>query len=236
MRVSHEQRHHNKQRFTGRKIGIYWSGTTVRLRVSCELGHLRVPVMKDDMVTSNPALLSSSLPHIKLNILGRPEKASDNPCWPARRAGHMACHMVSLGRGDLVVVLSEDGLLVADVSVVHPAAESFIWQPAQQAGTAASAQDTAECQKYGSGQVAGGSFMPPSTESCARMGRPAMQFLGTLANTASTAVASDVTTSFLVGALRELSIALVKGNEVIYAEPRHVTAGSMGARAAVDPE
>jgi hypothetical protein len=194
--------------------------------------------MKDDMVTSNPALLPASLPHIKLNILGRPEKASDNPCWPARREGHMACHMVSLGRrGDLVVVLSEDGLLVAGVSVVHPAADSFIWQPAQQAGTAASALDTAECQKCGSGQVAGRSFMPPSTESCARMGRPAMQFLGTLANTASTAAASDVTTSsLLVGALRELSMALVKGNEVIYTEPLHVTAGSTGARAAVDTE
>jgi hypothetical protein len=62
-----------------------------------------------------------------------------------------------------------------------------------------------------------------------------MQFLRTLANaSAFTATAgSDVTASFFVtGALPELSIALVKGNEVRYWKALHVyaTAGGMAVR------
>jgi hypothetical protein len=63
-----------------------------------------------------------------------------------------------------------------------------------------------------------------------------MQFLRTLADSAaSTATAgSDVTTSsFVIGALRELSVALFKRNMVAYREALHVyaTAGGIAARA-----
>jgi hypothetical protein len=62
---------------------------------------------------------------------------------------------------------------------------------------------------------------------------------------ASSATAgSDVTTSsFVTGALRDLSVALVEGNEVVYREALHVhaTAGGTTARAGamaptMDPE
>jgi hypothetical protein len=97
----------------------------------------------------------------------------------------------------------------------------------------------------GGGQVAGGSFTPLSMES-GRLGRPAMQLLQTLAAAAASfaRAGSDVTTSsFVTGALRELGVALVKGNEVVYREALHVyaTAGSTAARVGatvptVDPE
>jgi hypothetical protein len=79
-----------------------------------------------------------------------------------------------------------------------------------------------------------------------RLGRPAMQFVRTLADAAasSATAGSDVTTSsFVTGALHELSVALVKGNEVVYREALlvYATASSTEARAGatvptVDPE
>jgi hypothetical protein len=58
----------------------------------------------------------------------------------------------SLERGDMLVVLPDEGFVVTDVSVVHPAANSF-FQPAAQ--VAASARDAAKSCKYGgSRQVA----------------------------------------------------------------------------------
>jgi hypothetical protein len=78
------------------------------------------------------------------------------------------------------------------------------------------------------------------------MGRLAMHFLCTLADAAasSATAGSDATSSsFVTGALRELSVASVKGNEVVYREALHVyaTAGGTEARAratvpTVDPE
>jgi hypothetical protein len=72
-----------------------------------------------------------------------------------------------------------------------------------------------------------------------------MQLVQTLANAAASATAGpDVCVwSYVTGALRELSVALVKGNEVVYREALHVhaTPGGITARAGVtlptvDPE
>jgi hypothetical protein len=153
----------------------------------------------------------------------------------------------SFEHSDMLVVLPDEGLVVTDVSVVHPAANSFFQRAARTAGATASLRDASKFRKYGGGgQVAGGSFTPLSMESYGRLGRPAMQLLQTLtAAAASSATAgSDVTTSsFVTGALRELGVALVKGNEVVYREALHVyaTAGGTAARVGatvptVDPE
>jgi hypothetical protein len=86
--------------------------------------------------------------------------------------------------------------------------------------------------------VAGGSFTPLSMESYGRLGRPAMQLLQTLAAAAasSATAGSDVTTSsFVTGALRELGVALVKGNEVVYREALHVYATAGGTLRYGDP-
>jgi hypothetical protein len=44
-------------------------------------------------------------------------------------------------RGDILAVLSDIALVVADVSVVHPGAASHVWAAAQTDGTAAASQD-----------------------------------------------------------------------------------------------
>jgi hypothetical protein len=93
--------------------------------------------------------------------------------------------------------------------------------------------------------VAGGSFTPLFMESYGRLGRPAMQRLQTLAAAAasSTAGSDNTSSSFMTGTFRDLSVALVKGNKVVYREALHVyaTAGGTVARAGamvptVDPE
>jgi hypothetical protein len=161
----------------------------------------------------------------------------------------------------MLVLLSEEGLVVTDVSVVHDAANSFFQRSAHVAGAAAFLRDASKFRKYGGGgqvaggrwqvaggrrQVAGVSFTPLPMESYWRLGRPAMQLLQTLAAAAASpaTAGSDVTSSsFVTGALLELIVALVKENEVVYREALHVyaTAGGAAARACatvptVDPE
>jgi hypothetical protein len=111
----------------------------------------------------------------------------------------------SLERGDMLVVLPDEGFVVTDVSVVHPAANSYFHRAAHTAGAAATLRDASKFYKYGGGgQVAGGSCTPLSMESYGRLGRPGMQLLQTLAAAAasSATAGSDVTTSsFVTGAL-----------------------------------
>jgi hypothetical protein len=57
----------------------------------------------------------------------------------------------SLERGDMLVVLPDEGLVVTDVSVVHPAANSFFQWAAHTAGAAASLQDASKFRKYRGG-------------------------------------------------------------------------------------
>jgi hypothetical protein len=133
---------------------------------------------------------------------------------PAMERLRVGTGRASLEHSDLLVVLPDEGSVVTDVSVVHPVANSFLRRAAHTAGTAASARDAAKSLKYGSG-----GHTPLSMESYRRLGRLAMQFLQTLADaaTSSATAGSDVTiSSFVTGALRELSVALVKGNEVVY--------------------
>jgi hypothetical protein len=83
-------------------------------------------------------------------------------------------------------------------------------------------------------------------ESYGRMGQPVMQCLRTLADAAasSTSAASDViSSSFVTGALRHITVALVKGTEAVYREAFHVYASAGGTAAntgaivpTVDPE
>jgi hypothetical protein len=53
----------------------------------------------------------------------------------------------SLERGNVLAVLTEEGLVVTDVSVVHPGANNFLQQAAHTAGKAASARDTSKSCK-----------------------------------------------------------------------------------------
>jgi hypothetical protein len=101
------------------------------------------------------------------------------------------------------------GLVVTDISVVHPAATSHSWAAARTAGAAAASRDALKQRQYHAGGLpAALSFYPLSVDSFGRFGISAMQFLNALAEAAlaSSAAGSDITNAaFISGALREQS-------------------------------
>jgi hypothetical protein len=140
-------------------------------------------------------------------------------------------------RGDLLAVLPDTGLMVADVSAVYPAAGNYRRQASATDGAAAATRNQEKRTKYEVGaHRAPLGFTPLTTETYGRMRAPAHAFLQKLASAAaSSALAgSEVTTSaFKAGALRELGVALVQGNELVYREAMclYVTAGVTAAMA-----
>jgi hypothetical protein len=67
--------------------------------------------------------------------------------------------------GGILALLPDIVLAVADVSVVHPGAASYMRAAAQTDGTAAVSKDAEKWAKYGVGkQVAASGFVPLSTE------------------------------------------------------------------------
>jgi hypothetical protein len=102
-------------------------------------------------------------------------------------------------RGDILDVLPS-GRVVADVSVVHPAATSYSRAAARNAGAAAASRDALKRRQYHAGGLpAALSFSPLSVESYGRFGVSAMQFLHALAEAAlaSSAAGTDVTKAAL---------------------------------------
>ena len=118
-------------------------------------------------------------------------------------------------RGDILLVLPEDSLCVADVSVIHPAAQTYVTAAAQQDGAAAARRDQDKRTKYNRIDSSGYTFYPLSTESYGRLGAPAMQLLNKLADIADDTGPIEKDT-FVTNALRELSIALCRGNALVY--------------------
>jgi hypothetical protein len=116
-------------------------------------------------------------------------------------------------RGDLLLVLPS-GLTVADVSVIHPAAATYV-QAAQAAGGAAALREQAKRARYETADPNGYAFVPLAVETYGRLGKAAMELLNTLAS-AATAQGNLAKPSFVQNALRQLSIALCRGNGVMY--------------------
>ena len=129
-------------------------------------------------------------------------------------------------RGDILLVL-RDGLTVADVSVVHPAAPTYVAAAAQTDGSAAAARDQLKRARYQSDDPAAYAFQPLSVETYGRLGKPAMQMLNTLASAATNAGVQHKG-NFVTNALRELSVGLCRGNSVLYRRSLHVLALASG--------
>jgi hypothetical protein len=142
----------------------------------------------------------------------------------------------SLEHGDMLVVLPDEGLVVTDVSVVHPTTNCILQQAVN---AAASARDAAKSRKHGGAGRLLCSLIHGNQRAPSPPGNAVSAALADIA--ASSAMAgSDVTTSFVTGALHAISVASVRGNEVAHGEALHVhaTAGSTAAPAGaiVDPE
>jgi hypothetical protein len=132
-------------------------------------------------------------------------------------------------RDDFLALLPS-GLVVADVSVVHPAATSHSRAAARTAGAAAASRDALKRRQYHDGGLpAALTFYPLSVESYGGLGAAAMQFLNALAEDvlASSAAGTDVTkAAFMSAALRELGVTLCFGNDLVYREGLHATGGN----------
>jgi hypothetical protein len=137
-------------------------------------------------------------------------------------------------RGDILLVLA-DGITVADVSVVHPAAPTYVAAAAQTDGSAAAARDQLKRARYQSDDPAAYSFQPLSVETYGRLGKPAMQMLSTLASAATNA-GVRLRGDFTANALRELSVGLCRGNSVLYKRSLYALARASGVafRAGMD--
>ena len=117
-------------------------------------------------------------------------------------------------RGDVLVVLPE-GLTVVDISVIHPASDSNATAAATNAGAAAEKRDKEKARTYRNADPMGYNFIPLSTESFGRHGRPAMAFLKKLADYAASSGTVDAA-DFITNSLRELSVGLCRGNAALY--------------------
>jgi hypothetical protein len=130
-------------------------------------------------------------------------------------------------RGDLLLVLPS-GLTVADVSVVHPAAPSYV-TAAQTAGGAAAVREQAKRARYETADPNGYKFVPLAVETYGRMGKAGMELLNTLGTLAAANSNGNVRKpTFVINALRQLSIALCRGNAIMYRRGLSVLARAGG--------
>ena len=124
-------------------------------------------------------------------------------------------------RGDALFVLHE-GVLVIDVSVVHPAAETYVQDAANTDGAAAAARGARKVEKYSCGQAGGGyDFEPVIVETYGRLGEPAFELLARLARVAAESGKVDEG-NFIENTLKEMSVALCRGNGSILAAGQKV--------------
>ena len=96
-----------------------------------------------------------------------------------------------------------------------PTHNTYVNAAARAEGSAAAVRDHAKRAQYENSDPLGYAFVPLSTESFGRLGKPAMALLNKLAQCAS-ACGVVFKDGFFVNALRELSVGLCRGNCVLY--------------------
>lgn len=116
-------------------------------------------------------------------------------------------------RGDILLALPS-ALTVVDVSVIHPCARTYVAAASRKEGSAAALRDQQKLDKYETADPHGYAFVPLSIETYGRLGKPAMQLLNTLGDRAAEGGADK--SAFVTNALRRLSMALCRGNAVVY--------------------
>jgi hypothetical protein len=119
-------------------------------------------------------------------------------------------------------------LVVGDVSVIHPAAASFAVGAARTPGFVAAARDAFKRRAYR--QVSSAlHFVLMSVKSFGRLGAPALTLLGDLAAQAVQAGGPGLSrAAFISGALRELSVALCRGNASLCRSGAYVATRTAG--------
>lgn len=113
------------------------------------------------------------------------------------------------------------GLVVADVSVVHPAAQTFARNAPGTNGIVVAARNQEKPLKYGlASRLAAQGFTPLATEACGRMGAPVHAFVRAIASAAASF--AEATTSAFMSGGRVGGSWQVHGNEITYREALRV--------------
>jgi hypothetical protein len=128
-------------------------------------------------------------------------------------------------RGDILFVFPDE-MVLADVTVCHPAASKYRTGAAQGPGRAAAVREKAKCKLYETMDPYGYAFSPLVTEAFGRHGEGAMHLLNRLGDVAEGAGVHRRT--YIRTALRELSVATVKGNGVMFRAARMPLARACG--------
>jgi len=164
------------------------------------------------MITSRHNMLESSW----RRIVGRAGVATTRqPSLSEHLHADSAHQQGSAVYGDILAMFPRR-LTVADISVIHPGADTYVSAAATTAGAAAKDRDDKKHQKYNRAGSAVYRMVPLSHESYGRLGQPASQLLNELAILASSSGAVGKA-QFVESALRELSVTLCRGNHRIVA-------------------
>ena len=116
--------------------------------------------------------------------------------------------------GDVMFVPSDENVCIGDISVVNPAADTYVEAAAREVGSAAAERDRRKREAYRLYDPDAYGFVPLTHESYGRLGKPAMAHLNWLAEAASRCGKIDKKV-FVTNALRHMSVALYKGNAEI---------------------
>jgi hypothetical protein len=117
-------------------------------------------------------------------------------------------------RGD-ELFMTPNTIVVGDVSVTHPAVDTYVVAAARAPGAPAARWDREKRRKYDTyGNAQDYDFAALIVETYGRLGRPAMAMLNALADAAA-ANGGVSKATFVRGALRELAVALGRGNALM---------------------
>jgi hypothetical protein len=107
------------------------------------------------------------------------------------------------------------GITISDLSIIHPLSINTLPRAAITAGAAASHRDQQKRTAYARVGPNGYGFVPFSVETYGRIGQPEMKLLHDLGEEAASPGGVS-RSSFVAGALRELSVGLCRGNLMAY--------------------
>ena len=102
------------------------------------------------------------------------------------------------------------GRTLLDVSLTHPRAATYLTDAAAMQGSAAAKQDAIQHRGNNGHHHPGHTFVPASAETCGYLGKALVRYLNTLSEVAAAPGPAVTKGSFLAGALRELTVALIK--------------------------
>ena len=129
-------------------------------------------------------------------------------------------------RGDILIV-TDEGRKVVDVSVTHAPAESYAQAAARSNGAAAAVREREKVRQYQRQGDQGFTFHPFVVESHGRLGKQAWELVNALATLAAER-GSVSKRAFKRGLLQEVSVALQCGNTRVYAHGNACQARARG--------